>query len=324
MDATLQTHLCAEGASPDIAVLVGGLERGFLHWPRLWLSLQKNVLDVLAPSYELFLYLKMFEANTYDDAWLPLDPSSSRGDHDGQLLKLPRGPLSDVHTAIAALRPVSVEFENRSYSMLLEEKRQLTKLGYCAKSRSMEVQEHVLRRMLGHAGTLKRLWQLALQRETKRGQRYEAVMYFRPDLIHYLSCGPLCLYEPRRAVYHSVGADCAFTLFGDDPECWLVSGIDFWWLGPRDYAQYLGGAHQRLRSCLSAATSVEGLYVEALENAQALGLRVEKHSASYLGASVLRREGGLSRSGVQGIGRLELLNRTHQGLPQLAYGTRGR
>ena len=48
--------------------------------------------------------------------------------------------------------------------------------------------------------------------------------------------------------------------------------------------------------------------------------QVAAHKDAYLGASLLWRETGLPRSGVQGIGSLALLNATHQSLEELVYG----
>ena len=300
-----QPALCPAANEPDVAILVGGIERGFLQTPRLWLSLKRNVLDQFAPrSYELLLFLKTFEWEV-PESWRPSQPKGSDGQSGAAV------EANGAAQALQVLRPAAVEFATSSEVDELEQQ-----LLACGKRSN-----NGTRPMLGYFFTLQSLWRLATKRENERNRRYEVVMFVRPDLIHYLGCGAHCLYDARRTVYHSIGADCAFTVFASDALCPRFSGIDFWWLGPRRYAEHLAGSLQRMLECRHAYNNEEVL-TSGLQHAhKELGLQVEAHEASFLGASVVWRSAGRPKGGVQGIGRLAALNRSQQGLLGLVYGS---
>ena len=300
-----QPALCPMAKEPDVAILVGGIERGFLQTPRLWLSLKRNVLDQFAPrTYELLLFLKTFEWEV-PESWRPLQPKGS----DGQ--PAPAMPSNGAAQALQVLRPAAVEFATSSEVDELEQQ-----LLACGKRSN-----NGTRPMLGYFFTLQSLWRLVTKRENERNRRYEVVMFARPDLIHYLGCGAHCLYDARRTVYHSIGADCAFTVFASDALCPRFSGIDFWWLGPRRYAEHLAGSLRRMLECRHAYNNEEVLTSALQQARKELGLQVEAHDASFLGASVVWRSGGRPKGGIQGIGRLAALNRSQRGLPELVYGS---
>ena len=308
--ASSQPQFCPT-PEPDVALLVGGMERGLLSEPRMWLSLRRNVLDQFAPrTSELLLFLKTFEWQV-GDAW---QPSSSRG----SLLRTSTATDEEAARrtwarALEVLRPTAVEFANQSEVDALQ-----LRLSRCHKYTPGDG----IRPMLGYLHTLQQLWRLTTKREKERGSPFEVVMFMRPDMIHYFSCGAHCLYEAPTTVYHSVGSDCAFTVYagGRDSLCGQFSGLDFWWLGPRRYAGYLGSSLARVLSCGRAYVSNEHVLAEALSHAQKeFGLRVRADANSYLGASVLWRPAGLPRSGVQGIGTLARLNHTRP-LAELVYG----
>ena len=227
------------------------------------------------------LFLKTFEWQV-GDAW---QPSSSRG----SLLRTWTATDEEAARrtwarALEVLRPTAVEFANQSEVDALQ-----LRLSRCHKYTPGDG----IRPMLGYLHTLQQLWRLTTKREKERGSPFEVVMFMRPDMIHYFSCGANCLYEAPTTVYHSVGSDCAFTVYagGRDSLCGQFSGLDFCWLGPRRYAGYLGSSLERMLSCGRAYVSNEHVLerVEALARQLADGHeRVEDLLASMGGEAPQR------------------------------------
>ena len=217
--ASSQSQFCPT-PEPDVALLVGGMERGLLSEPRMWLSLRRNVLDQFAPrTSELLLFLKTFEWQV-GDAW---QPSSSRG----SLLRTSTATDEEAARrtwarALEVLRPTAVEFANQSEVDALQ-----LRLSRCHKYTPGDG----IRPMLGYLHTLQQLWRLTTKREKERGSPFETVMFMRPDKIHYFPAAPTaCTKHERRSTTLSArtapsrSTPAAATRSAGNSRAWISGG----------------------------------------------------------------------------------------------------
>ena len=320
----LARALCRHApAPPSVAVLIGGLARGFTK-PERWRSLRTNVLESLGAPVELLLYLKEFrEPGPPSAKWRPPASSTQNAswepDGDGAL-----------DAAIAELRPTMVRVD-RDGGTEARLRSQYNRTCVARSSRhatdskaSLGPVDRPLQPMgmqMGYWHTMKRLWAMMCEREAARTLRFDRVMYARPDLVHYLGMGPYCLYQPA-TVYHSIGDDCGEHWKRSTPRfaqiCRQVGGSDFWWLGPRNYAEFVASTLDRLLSCHTFLGMNEELFPsEGARFAREAGLTFVR-SGGLLGASFIQRAAAPALV-VQGVGSAVKDVASHIELLQLMY-----
>ena len=306
--------------SPSVAFLVGGLSRGFSK-PIRWLSLKRNILEAFGvppQRYELLLYLKEYDLGPPSVKW-------QVGGNDSRNRSIyAADPRAELEQAIAALAPAEVHIdEDQDCDSRMRRRHDATCIARTISSSVPigNVTAPLPPAGLGYWHTLDQLWKMLLRRETKRGAPFELVMFARPDLVHFLSVGPHCLYD-RNVVYTSIGDDCndliGRTGIKFTQKCKLFSSSDFWFLAPRKYVEHLAGTLDRLMSCHITFQWNEDVFArEGPRVAGALGFKHMRH-LGMLGGSLLQRRGPPSLS-VQGVGaNLDALGR-HVDLVKLLY-----
>ena len=254
-DLTLSQTLCHNSRTPPpaVAVLVGGLARGFTR-PERWRSLQRNVLGSLGvPDFELILYLKEFREKGPPSAkWRPpyernLSAGSEPDDHGA------------LHRVINYLAPTLFKIDQDEG---VENRLRVYHNRTCGRTHASKAREKIIGpedRELRHPGvqmgywhTLKHLWAMVKEREEIRGSLFDMSIFLRPDLVHYLGIGPWCLYRPR-TIYHSVGDDCGELFKRSTPRfvqyCATVGASDFIWVAPRAYLEFVATTLDRILSC---------------------------------------------------------------------------
>ena len=304
-----------------MAVLIGGLARGFAK-PERWRSLRSNVLESLgAPDVELLLYLKEFrEAGPPSAKWRP--PASSAHNASWE----PDGEAA-LNQAIAELGPTMVKIDRDGGTearLRLQYNRTCVARSSHRDNESLGTVNRQLQPIglqMGYWHTMKRLWSMLREREVARRVRFELVMFARPDLVHYLSMGPYCLYRPA-TVYHSIGDDCGEHWKRSTPRfaqiCRQVGGSDFWWVGPRSYAEFVASTLDRLLSCHVYLAMNEDLFPsDGARFARESGLTFVR-SGGLLGASFIQRAAAPALV-VQGVGGAVKDVASHIELLQLMY-----
>ncbi|KAL1527535.1 hypothetical protein AB1Y20_008924 [Prymnesium parvum] len=318
----LARALCKNDARPPphTALLVGGLSRGFT-LPERWLSLQRNVIDALGnPNTELLLYLKVFHGDAPPSAkWRPRAGSNMSADFEVD-------STSALELVVRTLAPAAVvidRYAQREPSLRWQRNRTCVARG-AADGIGLGPERRELlwpAVQLGYWHTLKQLWQMLCQRETARAATFEQVMFLRPDLVHFLSVGPYCLYRPK-TVYHSMGDDCHELQHVSTPRfakiCRQKGGADFWWMAPRIYAEHAAQTLDRLMNCTTFFSMNEDFfYHDSRPFAADAGLTFVRTSG-LLGASLVQRPAA-PVTAVQGVGGALGLLAQHVELMALLY-----
>lgn len=263
--ASLARALCRNVAQPpSIVVLVGGLSRGFAK-PERWRSLRRNVLESLGtPDTELLLYLKTFrDEGPPSPKWRPTSGISTSWAPDSE---------DSLMQVIAELKPTMVRFDRdagvEARLRLQYNRTCVSRQGGAAEQAFLGEEGRPLQLsgiQVGYWHTMQRLWSMVRERERQRALNstiarvasFDQVMFAPPDLIHFLSVGPYCMYR-RETVYHSIGDDCGELFHRSTPRfsqiCRQVCRV-YARLAPRVYhvtrsatqltrPPYLPGAHR--------------------------------------------------------------------------------
>lgn len=275
--------LCGAEA-PATAFLVGGLARGFSLASR-HLSLKRAVEDWGAPA-EVFLVLKLHDR--------PPDGGWSK-------LAFDEEPLERVNAAVSELRAVA---DVRNDSTVTRDFERFASL--CAERHQWRDQKARSNRMLGVHGywhTMAALVDLMRRYERRHDLEFERVVFSRPDLVHLRSAGLWCGFPTGTAV-HSVGADC-LGLFGPgNHNCERVSGIDFWWTAPRDYADVIADVAAAILDCTYPLSNNERAYTHHVAPlAKERQISFKATPSSHPGLAVIQRPSPSDvRPGMQGVG----------------------
>uniref|UniRef100_A0A7S3ETI8 Uncharacterized protein n=1 Tax=Haptolina ericina TaxID=156174 RepID=A0A7S3ETI8_9EUKA len=305
-----QSAVCKADNSSGVGILVGGLERGLLTNRILWEPLARSVRQFDGAA-ELIMYLKMADSSTNTD-W-QTNTNSASG----------TGSPSAHKQALEALRPVTLDLDHRVNTTSMMQAHLHSKCG--------NKQGHGLSlASLGYFETLYRLWLLVERREKERGVRFDSLMFLRPDLVHLLPMGARCQYDSA-AIYHSAGADCHWSAPWPGP-CHHMSGLDFWFLGPRPYFEFMAELLLRLLHTCNSYWASDGAnwqwHPEGIidhhhahpwppNNSEPMRFMLHAHSwrvvaspTAFLGAAILWRTHGRPRA-LQGIGQLAELDPQH-------------
>ena len=320
-----------EPNTPSIAFLVGGLARDFAQ-PIRYLSLKRNIIEAFGlprHRFDLLLYLKNFDYGPPSSKW------HAGGLHGRNRSTFHANRPTALDKAMEILQPAAVRIlsdmeRDARHILSLEREHNRTCVARIESSRAASLGNVSLARLpqgLGLWDTLDQLWAMLIRQEQKRGDRYEQVMFLRPDLVHFLSMGPYCLYR-RDTVYSSTGDDCGnlagrtkSTVFRQ--KCMIFSSSDFWFLGPRAYAKFILGTLNRILSCRQYYGWNEDVFVRDGKNAaRALGFRYHGHRG-MLGASFIQRR-VQPRLSVQGIGAAVESVVEHVDLDALLYNSTSR